>query len=114
MLEGPYPSGSDIGWVTESLSKEQAEVDKENWALLQKAYNTCMNMTATAALDVKPLQAFLEDLAKSFPVESGSQKTDLDAFAKAVVKLQQFNIQTFFSATVNLDDLDKVSLPLVW
>ncbi|KAF4945943.1 hypothetical protein FSARC_14312 [Fusarium sarcochroum] len=45
IIEGPYPTGEDAGYITVNLTKEQIKADKTNLAKLQDAYQVCSNYT---------------------------------------------------------------------
>ncbi|KAL6365040.1 hypothetical protein LRP88_01018 [Fusarium phalaenopsidis] len=77
ILESPYPTGKDAGWITVNLTKEQSRADKENFAKIQDAYNVCMNYTAIEEEDLSVLSAFVETVVDVFPAteESGKNET---------------------------------------
>lgn len=112
ILEGLYPTGSDVGWVTKSLSKDQVETDRENLAMAraQQTYHTCMDQTSIKKAGLDPLVDFLNIIANIFPVDDYSNKTNPEAF----INLQKWEIATFFTPDVTLDEDDTVRHHAQW
>lgn len=77
ILENPYPTGNEAGWITVNLTKEQSRADKDNFAKIQDAYNVCMNYTAIEDEGLSVLSAFVETVVDVFPAtgESGGNET---------------------------------------
>ncbi|RGP71355.1 endothelin-converting enzyme 1 [Fusarium longipes] len=69
ILESSYPTDEDAGWITVSLTKDQAAIDKENFAKLQDAYQVCMNSTAHQEEGLGQLQIFVKAVVDKFPAE---------------------------------------------
>ncbi|KAF4457921.1 hypothetical protein F53441_274 [Fusarium austroafricanum] len=74
VLEGPYPSGPDAGWITVNLTKDEIPTDKENFAKLQEAYQVCMNSTAQEEQGISQLRELAKTVVEKFPAHIGSKK----------------------------------------
>jgi endothelin-converting enzyme len=75
ILEGPYPSGPEPGWITVNLSGKQVEADKENFAKLVKTYQSCMNYTALEAQGLEPLVELVKTVVDLFPASAERKNT---------------------------------------
>ncbi|KDN65333.1 putative peptidase family M13 [Colletotrichum sublineola] len=113
ILEGPYPTGPDAGFLTASLSKEQVDVDKENFNLIVTAYNACLNKTVIDAAGLQPLIGLIDRVAAAFPVANTTEdrerkvsKNDAENMGKALLLFSQHGIQTFESIDVAFEDLN--------
>ncbi|KAK7421074.1 hypothetical protein QQX98_002432 [Neonectria punicea] len=94
LLEGPYSTGSDAGWITVDLTKEQAEVDEKNFDKLKKAYSVCTNYTSIENQGLKPLATFVKSVVDTFPVNAKSGYTS-DAMGKTLTLFESLGIETF-------------------
>ncbi|KAF4342467.1 endothelin-converting enzyme 1 [Fusarium beomiforme] len=79
VLESPYPSGPDAGWITVNLTKREAAVDRENFVKLQEAYQVCMNTTAHEEEGLGQLRNLAKTIVTMFPPSSEAKNgTDYD------------------------------------
>ncbi|OLN86006.1 Endothelin-converting enzyme 1-like protein 2 [Colletotrichum chlorophyti] len=111
ILEGPYPTGSDAGFLTKSLSQEEAGFDKDNFNLIVKTYNACMNSTAVKAAGLRPLLDFIDRIVDTFPVahQTGDKErmiseADAPKIGKTLLLFNQHGITTFETIDVGVDD----------
>ncbi|RSM04172.1 hypothetical protein CEP52_006976 [Fusarium oligoseptatum] len=82
ILESPYPTGKEAGWITVNLTKEQSRADKENFAKIQDAYNVCMNYTAIEEEGLSVLSKFVETVVDVFPAGEESGKNETHDYSK--------------------------------
>ena len=102
ILDTPYPSRSEAGWITVDLTDEQVDADMENLAKTQGAYQTCMNQTARAEEGLTPLLSFVQKIVDAFPVSQTTNKDGeapgtgdySDAIGKTVTLLESFGIES--------------------
>ncbi|KAL0938675.1 peptidase family m13 protein [Colletotrichum truncatum] len=113
ILEGPYPSGADSGFITASLSKDQIPIDQDNFKLITEAYNACLNNTALEATGLKPLLSVIDRIAEAFPVSSEGKdpqrkisKDDASELGKVLLFFAKYGISTFESVGVDFDDVN--------
>ncbi|KAK1985049.1 peptidase family M13 [Colletotrichum cereale] len=113
ILEGPYPTGPDAGFLTASLSKEQVAVDQENFKLIVDAYNACVNNTVVEAAGLRPLIGLIDRVAAAFPVANTTEdrqrkvsKGDAENMGKALLLFGQHGISTFQSIDFTTEDLN--------
>ncbi|GJC83144.1 endothelin-converting enzyme 2 [Colletotrichum liriopes] len=111
VLEGPYPTGPDAGFLTTSLSQEQVGVDRDNFKLIVDTYNACLNSTAVEAAGLRPLISLIDRVAEAFPVANTTEdkerkisKGDASNMGKALLLFSQHGIATFESIDVNFED----------
>ncbi|KAF7542383.1 hypothetical protein G7Z17_g11618 [Cylindrodendrum hubeiense] len=83
ILEGPYPSGSDAGWITVDLTEDEAKADKETFAKIQEAYDVCMNYSALEEQGLKYLAAFVDKIVEAFPVTAESNSPERQTYDHA-------------------------------
>ncbi|KAI5461589.1 hypothetical protein BGZ63DRAFT_404435 [Mariannaea sp. PMI_226] len=93
ILEGSYPSGSEAGWVTVNLTKEQVKADEEIFAKITDAYQVCMNYTATEEDGLKFLATFVEKVVDAFPAKTDNNKYPA-AMGKTITLLESYGIPT--------------------
>jgi endothelin-converting enzyme len=74
ILEGPYPSGSEAGWIAVDLTEDQIDADQENFAKIKSAYQACMNYTALEKEGLEPLTTFVKTVVDTFPAAAGPDK----------------------------------------
>jgi endothelin-converting enzyme len=79
ILEGPYPNGTDAGWITVNLTTNQSAADHQIFDLMQSAYSICINDTAKAMVGLQPVSAFLGTVAAAY--RAGSSNSNLSAVA---------------------------------
>ncbi|UPL03846.1 hypothetical protein LCI18_014780 [Fusarium solani-melongenae] len=119
ILESPYPTGKDAGWITVNLTKEQSRADKENFAKIQDAYNVCMNYTAIEEEDLSVLSAFVETVVDVFPAIEESGKNETHDYSKelgeTLVLFESLGIETTqrFVHKQNEIDPDEVLLVII-
>ncbi|KAK1989833.1 peptidase family M13 [Colletotrichum falcatum] len=111
ILEGPYPAGPDAGFLTTSLSKEEAAVDQDNFKLIVAAYDACMNNTAVGAAGLQPLIGLIDRVAAAFPVANTNEdrqrkvsKGDAENMGKTLLLFAQHGISTFENINVAYED----------
>ncbi|KAH7118617.1 hypothetical protein B0J13DRAFT_680938 [Dactylonectria estremocensis] len=75
ILEAPYPSGSDAGWITVILTEDKVKVDKANFAKIKNTYDVCMNYEAQEEQGLKYLVKFVETVVDAFPAAAYSNGT---------------------------------------
>ncbi|KAF4948867.1 hypothetical protein FSARC_13627 [Fusarium sarcochroum] len=122
ILESPYPTGQEAGWITVNLTKEQAKADKENFAKIQDAYQVCTNYTALEEEGFETLQEVVKTVIELFPATPASgnktavKTTDHSAaFGKTLTLFESVGIQTFqrFVVKQKGTDPDEVQLTLL-
>ncbi|KAK2031791.1 peptidase family M13 [Colletotrichum zoysiae] len=113
ILEGPYPTGPDVGYLTASLSKDQVSVDQDNFKLIVTAYNACLNNTAVEAAGLRPLISLIDRVAAAFPVANTTEdrarkvsKGDAENMGKTLLLFSQHGLSTFEYIDVTFDDLN--------
>lgn len=98
IIEGPYPNGTDAGWISVNLTTAQVAADKVNFANLQGAYATCLNRTAREDEGLDSLTSFLETIIESFPVGPGlNQSTIATNMGRTIALMESYHIPTFQS-----------------
>jgi len=102
ILEGPYPTGTDAGWITVNLTSAQSAADQENFKQMQAAYRVCLNETAQAEVGLAPLTAFLETILVAAGVGSSSKVN----VGGAAALLEGLGIPTLQSLAVSPADVD--------
>ncbi|KAK1586162.1 peptidase family M13 [Colletotrichum navitas] len=113
ILESPYPTGPDAGFLTASLSKEQVSIDQDNFNLIVTTYNACLNNTAVEAAGLRPLISLIDRVAAAFPVANTTEdkarkvsKGDAENMGKALLLFSQHGLSTFESIDVAFEDLN--------
>ncbi|KAK2008261.1 endothelin-converting enzyme 1 [Colletotrichum eremochloae] len=107
ILEGPYPSGSDTGFISESLSEDQIAVDRDNFKLMTDAYNACLNNTAAEAEGLKPLISVIDQIVKAFPKKASTDLiTKSDDLGKVLLIFAQHSIATFELVTPSFEEIN--------
>ncbi|TEA12572.1 Neprilysin-3 [Colletotrichum sidae] len=111
ILEGPYQSGPDAGFITASLSPEQVPMDKANFKLIADAYNACLNSSAAVAAGLKPLISFIDLIQETFPCSTDGKdpnrmitQDDGSDLGKSLLLFARYGIQTFEAVTIDWDD----------
>ncbi|KAI1135264.1 endothelin-converting enzyme 1 [Hypoxylon sp. FL0543] len=109
ILESPYPNTSQhSSFSPQNLMKQAVSTDEENFDMIQKAYNSCMNETSLQEIGVQPLVNLIEQVATSFPVaegDSGSvEESDYAALSDTILLLQKIGIGAFVGLTAGADD----------
>ncbi|EXM16266.1 hypothetical protein FOTG_15371 [Fusarium oxysporum f. sp. vasinfectum 25433] len=74
VLEGPYPSGPNAGWITVNLTKDETKADKENFFKMQEAYQVCMNTTAHEEEGLSQLRQVAKTIVATLPASSNGKK----------------------------------------
>ncbi|KAJ4121720.1 hypothetical protein NW765_004545 [Fusarium oxysporum] len=74
VLEGPYPSGPNAGWITVNLTKDETKADKENFVKMQEAYQVCMNTTAHEEEGLSQLLQVAKTIVATLPASSNGKK----------------------------------------
>ncbi|KAF9767827.1 hypothetical protein IL306_014947, partial [Fusarium sp. DS 682] len=87
VLESPYPSGSDAGWITVNLTKDETAADKENFIKLEEAYQVCMNITAQEEEGLGQLRNLAKTIVTTFPASSKAKKGDAYDHSKGIGQL---------------------------
>ncbi|KAM0553405.1 hypothetical protein ACHAPJ_007419 [Fusarium lateritium] len=120
ILESPYPTGDDAGWITVNLTKEQSKADKENFAKIQDTYQICTNYTALEEEGLQTLQRVIKTVVELFPAATASgNKTAVNttqnsaALGKTLTLFESVGIQTFQRFVVKQQDLDPDEVQLV-
>ncbi|VTT69520.1 unnamed protein product [Fusarium fujikuroi] len=122
ILESPYPSGEDAGWITVNLTKEQSKADKEIFSMIQDTYQVCTNYTALEEEGLQTLQEIVKTVVDLYPTTpaSGGNKTAGNttqtsaALGKTLTFFESVGIQTFqrFILKQKETDPDAVQLTL--
>ncbi|KAL9561383.1 hypothetical protein ACKAV7_014738 [Fusarium commune] len=100
ILESPYPSGSEAGWITVNLTEDQAKADKENFAKVKTAYQVCMNYTTLEEEGLEPLTVLVNKVVAAFPATAESDKTAHEphdysaAMGKTITLFESLGIET--------------------
>jgi len=102
ILEGPYPTGTDAGWITVNLTSGQVAADQENFKQIQSAYTVCLNETAQAVAGLQPLTAFLETIIASF---GGGSSSAANVSGPSTL-FEGLGIPTLQTLAVFQDDID--------
>ncbi|WZH43404.1 Endothelin-converting enzyme 2 [Fusarium acuminatum] len=109
ILEGPYPTGDDAGYISVNLTKEQTRADKRNHAKLQDAYQACMNYTALEEEGLEGLSEVIKDIVEMFPTTKTNmtQKTPASsALTKTLAYFESFGIGTFQILAIEQNEHD--------
>ncbi|KAM5371410.1 hypothetical protein ACJA88_009397 [Fusarium oxysporum] len=113
ILESPYPSGEDAGWITVNLTKEQSEADKEIFSKIQDAYQVCTNYTALEEEGLQTLQEVVKKIVELYPTTpASSNKTAANttqhsvALGKTLALFESVGVQTFQRFIVKQKDID--------
>ena len=72
ILEDPYPTGDDAGYITVNLTKEQTKADKRNLAKIQQAYQVCQNYTAIEEEGLDVLSQLVETIVDLYPATASN------------------------------------------
>ncbi|KAH7471467.1 hypothetical protein FOMA001_g13368 [Fusarium oxysporum f. sp. matthiolae] len=121
ILENPYPTGEDAGYITVNLTQAQSKVDKENFAKIQDAYQVCTNYTALEEEGLDNLAAFVRDVVSLFPATPASGQTygktqdHSAALGNTLAYFESIGIETLqrFIMTRNEVDPGEVKLALI-
>ncbi|KAF5583247.1 endothelin-converting enzyme 1 [Fusarium pseudoanthophilum] len=101
ILESPYPSGADAGWITVNLTKEQSKADKDIFSKIQDTYQICTNYTALEEEGLQTLQEIVKAVVELYPTTPSGNKTatnttdDSVALGKTLTFFESVGIQTF-------------------
>ncbi|KAF5021003.1 hypothetical protein F66182_6934 [Fusarium sp. NRRL 66182] len=113
ILESPYPTEKDAGWITVNLTEEQSKADKENFAKIQDAYQVCTNYTALEEEGLQTLQEVVKTIVQLYPTAPASgNKTAAKtrqhsaALGKTLTFFESVGIQTFQRFMVKQKDVD--------
>ncbi|CAJ0554865.1 Ff.00g133780.m01.CDS01 [Fusarium sp. VM40] len=113
ILESPYPTGKDAGWIAVNLTKEQFKADKDNFAKIQDAYQFCTNYTALEEENLQTLQEVVRKVVELYPTTSSSgNKTAAKttqhsgALGKTLTWFESVGIQSFQRFIVRQKDTD--------
>ncbi|EFQ31298.1 peptidase family M13 [Colletotrichum graminicola] len=113
ILESPYPTGPDAGFLTASLSKEQVSLDQDNFNLIVTTYNACLNNTVVEAAGLRPLMSLIDRVAAAFPVANTTEdrgrkvsKGDAENMGNTLLLFSQHGLSTFESIDVTFEDLN--------
>jgi endothelin-converting enzyme len=87
VLENPYPSGPDAGWITVNLTKDETKADKENFSKMQEAYQICMNTTAHEEEGLSQLRLLAKTIVTTLPASSNAKKETTYDHSKGVGQL---------------------------
>jgi endothelin-converting enzyme len=94
VLDSNFAEG---GWLSATFTQPQADADRSNFALLQRAYRTCMRNDATAGL--KGLKTVVKTIADLYPTQQEKRRRrrgvldDGDARAAALGRTLAYFIQ---------------------
>ncbi|KAH7130947.1 hypothetical protein EDB81DRAFT_905670 [Dactylonectria macrodidyma] len=100
ILEAPYPTGSEAGWITVTLTEDRLKADKENFAKIKNTYDVCMDYEAQEEQGLKYLVKFVETVADAFPAAAHSNGTVYgahdysSAFGKTLALFEGLGIET--------------------
>lgn len=93
-----------------------ASTDEDNFNVMKKVYNSCMNEAVLQKLGVEPLVNLIQVVAASFPVASSSYGVDdnisqesLATLSDTILLLEKMGITTFESLGTGADDRNPVS-----
>ncbi|KAM0081577.1 hypothetical protein ACKRZS_006279 [Fusarium odoratissimum] len=113
ILESPYPSSEDAGWITVNLTKEQSKADKEIFSKIQDAYQVCTNYTALEEEGLQTLQEVVKTIVELYPTTPVSgNKTAANttqhsvALGKTLTLFESVGVQTFQRFIVKQKDND--------
>lgn len=114
ILESPYHSGPDAGFVSATLTEEQIPTDRENFKLIVDAYNACLNTTTVEAVGLQPLMDFIDQVVQAYPVAEGEKERLVSAedgpvLGEVLLFFARHGIATFEGITVDWKDVDPVS-----
>ncbi|KAF5641760.1 endothelin-converting enzyme 1 [Fusarium tjaetaba] len=87
ILESPYPSGPDAGWITVNLTKDEIKADKQNFFKLQEAYQVCMNTTAQQEEGLSQLRQLAKTIVTTFPASGSGKKGTVYNHSKGIGQL---------------------------
>ncbi|KAF6841440.1 peptidase family m13 protein [Colletotrichum plurivorum] len=111
ILESPYHSGPDAGFVSAGLTEEQIPADQENFKLITDAYNACLNITTIEAVGLQPLMDFIDQVVQAYPVAEAEKDRPISTedgpvLGEVLLFFARHGISTFESITVEWKDID--------
>ncbi|KAI8903954.1 hypothetical protein DFJ77DRAFT_481304 [Powellomyces hirtus] len=92
-LEGQYATDP-------SVPKGEEEADRQNFAMVQKLYNSCMDEKAIEAQGLAPMQALLKKAQGTFPLSSSDSVKTM----KAMASVHDDAVSALFSFYISSDD----------
>ncbi|KAH7193256.1 uncharacterized protein B0J16DRAFT_361375 [Fusarium flagelliforme] len=95
ILEDPYPTGDDAGYITVNLTKEQTKADKRNLAKIQEAYQVCQNYTAIEEEGLDVLSQLVETIVDLYPATASNATKNSSALTETLAFFERFGIGTF-------------------
>ncbi|RGP61750.1 endothelin-converting enzyme 2 [Fusarium sporotrichioides] len=106
ILEDPYPTGEDAGYITVNLTKEQTKADKRNLAKIQEAYQVCQNYTALEEQGLDVLSGIIETIVELYTTDASNTTTDSSALEKTLAAFESFGIGTFQQMFISQNEYD--------
>ncbi|KAF4494049.1 endothelin-converting enzyme 1 [Fusarium agapanthi] len=118
ILESPYPTGDDAGWITVNLTKEQSKADKEIFSMIQDTYQVCTNYSALEGEGLQTLHEVVKTVVDLYPATGNKTASNTTqhsvAMGKTLTFFESIGIQTFqrFIQKQKDTDPDAVQLTL--
>lgn len=106
VLEDPYPTGENAGYVTVNLTEEQTKADKRNLAKIQEAYQVCQNYTALEEEGLDVLSEIIETIVDLYPATASNTTKDSSALTKTLAFFESFGIETFQQTFISQNEYD--------
>ncbi|KAF4435256.1 endothelin-converting enzyme 1 [Fusarium acutatum] len=112
ILESPYPTGEDAGWITVNLTKEQSKADREIFSKVQDTYQVCTNYKALKEEGLQTLHDVIKTIFELYPTTPSGNKTAANttqhsvALGETLTFFESIGIQTFQRFIVKQKDTD--------
>ncbi|CAF3456415.1 hypothetical protein FGSG_02748 [Fusarium graminearum PH-1] len=106
ILEDPYPTGEDAGYITVNLTKEQTKADKRNLAKIQEAYQVCQNYTALEEQGLNVLSEVVRTVVELYPTGASNTNTNSSALTETLATFESYGIGTFQHMFVSQNEYD--------
>lgn len=99
ILESPYPDDSThSNFSPRNLAEDPADLDRENFNQLQRAYNSCMAITEIRKVGIEPIQVVLSEVE--------STMKDTKDLSETILYMEKLGIAHFENLYAAADDKD--------
>lgn len=95
ILEGEYPEANS------TFTGEARSIDKENFAKMKTAYNTCKNVDAINSYGVAPVQKLLDELEQYYKA-TGPKPTSNEELTNVIIWLAKNSVSALVSYGVSV------------
>ncbi|TLD25650.1 hypothetical protein PspLS_06072 [Pyricularia sp. CBS 133598] len=99
ILESPYPDQSThSNFSPRNLAVDPADIDRENFNQLQRAYNSCMAVNELKKVGIEPIQVVLSELSSTIK--------DTKDLSDTILYMEKLGIPHFENLGASADDKD--------